>query len=115
MKKIVIALAGVALAMSLLLGCEPTPTQADVDLLDRIYAALNARKDIRGDKIAIYVEKADVKLTGNVYGWQDRKTVEDIVRRVPGVKRVENHLKVTPRYKTIPRGKIIGGPGSGGR
>jgi len=115
MKKIAIVLAGALLALSLLAGCEPTPTQADVDLVNRIYAALNARKDIRGDKIAIYVEKADVKLTGSVYGWQDRKVVEDIVRQVPGVKRVENHLKVTPRYKTIPRGKIIGGPGSGGR
>lgn len=106
---------GILLMVAWVAGCKPTPKQSDVDLLDRIYAAVNAHKDLKARKITIYVENAEVKLIGNVWTWKTRKRVEDIVRRVPGVARVYNELKVNPPppvYKQIPRDKIIGGPGS---
>ncbi len=106
---------GAALVVVFFVGCKPTPKQSDVDLLDRIYAVVNAHKDIKSRKITIYVENAEVKLTGNVWTWKTRQRVEDLVRRVPGVVRVHNELKVKPPkpvYKPVPRGQIIGGPGS---
>jgi hypothetical protein len=96
-------------------ACEPTPKQSDVDLLDRIYAVLDAHKDLKAHKITIYVENAEVKLIGNVWTWKTRQRVEDLVRGVRGVGRIHNELKVKPPkpvYKPIPRGQIIGGPGS---
>jgi hypothetical protein len=106
---------GILLMVVWVAACKPTPKQSDVDLLDRIYAVLSAHKDLKTRKITVYVENAEVKLIGNVWTWKTRQRIEDLVRGIRGVVRIHNELKVKPPkpvYKPVPRGQIIGGPGS---
>lgn len=111
-----------ALVVVLILGltvltaaCKPQPTAADVALVDRIIASLQADKALKGMKVDVNVEEAVVTLTGHVRRGYDRRKVYNIVVSTPGVKKVENFIKIKPvkfKYIKVPAHKMIGGPKS---
>ena len=50
--------------------------------------------DIDASEIAVEVANGEVTLTGTVSSRQEKRAAEDAVEQVPGVREVQNHLRV---------------------
>jgi len=70
---------------------EPTPN----DLRRRIKSALERRVDQEAKDISVNVDGGTVTLQGSVPSWTDREDMEDAVWGAPGVRKVENKLKIS--------------------
>ncbi len=68
----------------------------DVDLRQDIIDELDFEPSIESADIGVAVAKGIVTLTGHVPTYQQKLTVEDVVRRVKGVKGIAEEIEVRP-------------------
>lgn len=66
----------------------------DEYLVKEIKDALLARTDSAGIDIKVSAEDGEVRLTGVVDALSHKSAAEDIVRKIPGVRRIENDITV---------------------
>lgn len=64
------------------------------DVVRRITRALHRHASIEASNIHVSVTKDRVKLEGTIPTYPERELVEEAVRATPGVKEIENHLRV---------------------
>jgi BON domain len=72
------------------------PTGEEVQLRERIQAALGRRKSLSytAQHVSVEVDKADVTLQGDVRTAREKAKVQSIVEQIQGVRRVHNRLAV---------------------
>jgi osmotically-inducible protein OsmY len=84
----------------------------DTDLIDRVVHELYWDPSVDEAAIAVSAENGVVVVRGTVGGVRERRWVEDAVKRVPGLRFVENRLHVRPltrrgRSDARIRGRVI--------
>jgi osmotically-inducible protein OsmY len=70
------------------------PRASVVDVEDRIRAALKRHADVEAARIRISIQDGRVELRGEVDDWDERLAVENAAWSVPGVRAVEDNLRV---------------------
>jgi osmotically-inducible protein OsmY len=78
-------------------------TRSDDRICEIVYDALNDHDHIDASKIHIKVTNGEVTLTGSVDDRRTKWLAEDLVEDLPGVKAVENQLRVQRRGETMGR------------
>jgi osmotically-inducible protein OsmY len=68
---------------------------SDNYIYDQVRLKLSADRDVRGGAIEVKVDKGVVELTGTVKTDKGRSRAEKIAKKVKGVEKVVNKLKVT--------------------
>jgi osmotically-inducible protein OsmY len=63
---------------------------------DAIEEALERRAERQARDMRVEVEDGIVKLTGSVHSWRDKRAVVGAVAHGPGVKSIEDHLRIDP-------------------
>jgi osmotically-inducible protein OsmY len=83
------------LLMSCLLGGALLLAQVSDNLIyDQVRLKLSADRDVRGGVIEVKVEKGVVELSGTVKSDKARNRAEKVAKKVKGVEKVVNKLKV---------------------
>jgi osmotically-inducible protein OsmY len=82
-----------ALALGSLVAAEPV---TDDSLYDQVRIKIANDREVGGGHVEVKVTNGVVELTGNVRDDKHRQRVEKIVKKVKGVKSVENKLRITP-------------------
>lgn len=81
------------------LGCwalVAAPEQVSDDVLyDRVRVALSSDREVGAGSIEVKVSKGEVELNGDVKTERMRTRAERVARRVKGVSKVNNQLRVT--------------------
>jgi len=70
------------------------PRVSVTDIKNRIEEALERSAEVDAQQIRVQVQGDVVTLEGKVHVWHERDVVERAVWAVPGVRKVEDHLKV---------------------
>ena len=86
---------------------ELLPHVEPVDVKQRITEALKRHAEIEANGIQIEVEGGTVKIEGHVDTWGDRQAVERAVWSVPGVRGVQDHLRISESDKAPARRRHI--------
>jgi osmotically-inducible protein OsmY len=68
--------------------------RTDWQLRDAVQRALNGHRDINAPGLAVVAADGLIMLTGFVNSYTDKLTIEQIVKRVPGVRAIANDLEV---------------------
>lgn len=63
-----------------------------------IEVALERRAEREADRITVEISDGTVSLIGRVHNWHERQAVLGAVSHAPGVRRVEDHLRVDPSF-----------------
>lgn len=79
------------------LEVEPPKMGAD-DLRESIETALERRADREAERLRIKVDDGEVNLFGRVHSWQERKAVVGSISHAPGVKKVNDNLRIDPYF-----------------
>ena len=74
------------------IALEPTARHADIK--DRIARALERHADIEAERIVVTIHDGCVSLNGCVDNWDERMAVERAAWAAPGVRAVEDHLRI---------------------
>ena len=83
------------LLMSCLLGGALLLAQVSDNLIyDQVRLKLSADRDVRGGVIEVKVDKGVVELSGTVKSDKARNRAEKVAKKVKGVEKVVNKLKV---------------------
>ena len=70
-------------------------TSQKTDIRNAIEEAMHRLADVHASQINVAVDEiGHVKLEGRVVGWQTRNTVEDVAWMVPGVRNVDNRVRI---------------------
>lgn len=73
-----------------------TPTAAPVDIEERIRNALKRQAEIEAGRIRVSVrDGGTVSIEGDVDNWEERRAVERAAWSTPGVRMVEDHLRIS--------------------
>lgn len=76
----------------------PTTIAAPVaglsELVDRVHSALASSPHLTTRSVRVEAEHGSVRLAGDVGSFFEKQIAQEVVRRVDGVDRVENHLQV---------------------
>jgi osmotically-inducible protein OsmY len=70
------------------------PTASPADIKERIASALKRHADVEAARISVAVHDGRVSVTGNVDNWDERRAVEQAAWAAPGVRMVEDHLRI---------------------
>jgi osmotically-inducible protein OsmY len=73
-----------------------TPKVVSADVRQAIEQVLERRAEREARRIRVDVQDGTVKLTGAVHSWAERKSVVAAARFTPGVREVEDHLRMEP-------------------
>jgi len=88
------------LALCLMLGLSAGAVAAgpptDDEIYDKVRITLTNDKDVKGGAIEVKVSEGVVELQGSVRTEKQRLKAEKAARKVKGVQKVVNNLKVTP-------------------
>ena len=68
------------------------------DLRKRIEEALQRRATREADDLSITIEDGEVNLSGRVHSWRERLAVHGSINHTPGVKKVNDNLRIDPYY-----------------
>ena len=68
------------------------------DLRRKIEEALERRATREADKLSIVIEDGEVNLSGRVHSWRERLAVLGSISHTPGVKRVNDNLRIDPYF-----------------
>lgn len=68
------------------------------DLHKKIEEALERRATREADKLSIVIEDGAVNLSGRVHSWRERQAVLGSISHTPGVKRVNDNLRIDPYF-----------------
>jgi osmotically-inducible protein OsmY len=68
------------------------------DLRRKIEEALERRATREADDLSIVIEDGEVNLSGRVHSWRERLAVLGSINHTPGVKRVNDNLRIDPYY-----------------
>lgn len=71
-----------------------TPRATPADLKDRIAQALRRHAEIEASNIKVDVVDGKVSLSGEVEDWSERHAIELAVWAAPGVRAVEDHVRI---------------------
>jgi osmotically-inducible protein OsmY len=72
-----------------------TPSKvSSLDVRTAIEEALERRAEREAKKIQVYVTEGTVRLTGTVQSWQEKEAVASAARFTPGVRSVDNQLRI---------------------
>jgi osmotically-inducible protein OsmY len=71
---------------------EPNPEQ----VREAIEGALERRAERQAEGMRVEVDNGIVKLTGSVHSWRDKRAVVGAAAHAPGVKSIEDHLRIDP-------------------
>ena len=63
-----------------------------------IEAALERRAEREAERIQVNVKDGTVFLTGRVHNWNEKQAVLGAAGYAPGVRKVEDHLRVDPNF-----------------
>jgi len=74
------------------------PKVATETVRHSIEAALARRADREAERIQVYVEEGTVSLTGRVHNWHEKKAILGAAAHAPGVRKVEDHLRLDPYF-----------------
>jgi osmotically-inducible protein OsmY len=69
-------------------------TVSSLDVRMAIEEALERRAEREAKKIEVHVTDGAVRLTGTVQSWQDKEAVASAARFTPGVRSVDNQLRI---------------------
>lgn len=69
--------------------------RSDERILDEICMRLTAHTSIDARDIFVIVEDGVVRLTGSTHSWPSKCMAEDLVESVPGVRDVQNELRIS--------------------
>jgi len=69
----------------------------DDPITERVSDRLTDDHDVDATDITVDVKNGDVTLTGTVATRLEQRAAEDAVERTPGVREVEDHLRVQPQ------------------
>jgi len=72
-------------------------TRSDERIRENVCEALTDDDNLDASQIEVTVRNGEVILSGSVEERQDKRLAEDVVERVPGVKDVQNQIKVQER------------------
>lgn len=75
-----------------------TPNLAPEEVRRSIEAALERRAGREAERIQVAVRDATVFLTGRVHNWNEKQAVLGAAGCAPGVRKVEDHLRVDPYF-----------------
>jgi osmotically-inducible protein OsmY len=93
MKRILTLLLMVCLVAGASMSADPL---SDDEIYDKVRINLANDRDVKGGHIEVVVSKGVVELRGNVKLEKQRVKAEKIAKKVKGVQRVVNNLKVAP-------------------
>jgi osmotically-inducible protein OsmY len=75
-----------------------TPSADASELQSKIETALERRADREAERLRIRVDDGEVNLTGRVHSWQERKAVVGSISHAPGVKTINDNLRIDPYF-----------------
>lgn len=68
---------------------------APCDLLEQVHGVLNRSRYATPRELKIQASQGVVRLEGAVRSFFEKQMAQELIRRVDGVERIENHLQVT--------------------
>jgi osmotically-inducible protein OsmY len=74
------------------------PKVAPADVRKAIESALDRQAEREAESIRLEVQDGQVKLFGTVTSWAERQTVMGAAKGTPGVRNVEDHLRIEPSF-----------------
>ena len=92
MRHLLVLLLAIALAGPAL----PAAPVSDDEIYDKVRIVLANDSSVKGGAIEVKVTDGTVELTGNVRTDKQKARAENAAKKVKGVQRVVNNLKVTP-------------------
>lgn len=75
-----------------------TPSIAAHAVRNSIEQALERRAEREADRIKVEAHDGAVSLTGRVHSWQEKQAVLGAASYAPGVRKVEDHLRIDPYF-----------------
>ncbi len=73
-----------------------TPVVQSADIVERINNALKRQAEVEASRIRVFVRDGDrVSIEGEVDNWEERRAVERAAWSAPGVRMVEDHLRIS--------------------
>ena len=84
-----------AVTNNLTISASPVATET---VCNSIEAALERRAEREADRIQVEMKDGTVSLTGRVHNWNERQAVLGAAGYAPGVRKVEDHLRVDPYF-----------------
>jgi osmotically-inducible protein OsmY len=75
-----------------------TPVVTEPFLKTAIESALERRADREAQRIHVELNDGTVELSGRVHNWQEKMAVLGAVEFAPGVRKVEDHLRIDPYF-----------------
>ena len=95
-ERAVLNLAGVAGVINVLRI--ESPKVKPHNLVKSIEAALERRADREAERFRINVNDGEVDIYGRVHSWQERRAVVGSISHAPGVKKINDNLKIDPYF-----------------
>ena len=83
-------------AFSLTAAALPADAVSDDEIYDKVRIVLANDSSVKGGAIEVKVTEGTVELTGHVRTEKQKARAEKAAKKVKGVQRVVNNLKVTP-------------------
>ena len=68
---------------------------APYDLLEQVHGALKSSPYVSPREVKVKAAQGVVRLEGAVRSFFHKQMAQELIRRVDGVERIENHLQVT--------------------
>ena len=84
------------LALALAFGAAAAEPVTDDSLYDQVRIKIANDREVGGGHIEVKVTNGTVELTGSVRDDRHKQRVEKIVKKVKGVKSVNNKLRISP-------------------
>ncbi len=72
----------------------PAQTLSASPLLDQVHCALNSSPYLMPSDVSVRADEGCVELRGNVASFFQKQMAQELIRRLDGVERVDNHLCV---------------------
>lgn len=84
------------LAVMLVFGASGAAAVSDDEIYDQVRVRIASDREVGGASIEVKVTNGVVELTGNVRDDRHKQRVEKVVKKIKGVKAVENKLRIAP-------------------
>lgn len=84
------------LSLFLAIGAMAADAPSDDEIYDKVRITLANDRDVKGGAIEVKVTNGSVELTGTVRSEKQRNKAEKVTKKVKGVQKVINNLKISP-------------------